>query len=197
MDNEELTLFRDMAHRALETEISPHIEQWEAQRMVPRQLWSTLGQAGLLCPDMPEQYGAAGANPNVTFAVIEEMSRMGFGGIASGYAIHSNIVAPYIDHFGTEEQKSQWLPNMVTGEALGALAMTEPSAGSDVQSIRTKAVKDGDRLDTQRLQDFYHQWHAGRYHHRCGHYGSGQGCKRYIAVYCRRHTAGLCSRQKN
>ncbi len=144
MDNEELTLFRDMAHRALETEISPHIEQWEAQRMVPRQLWSTLGQAGLLCPDMPEQYGAAGANPNVTFAVIEEMSRMGFGGIASGYAIHSNIVAPYIDHFGTEEQKSQWLPNMVTGETLGALAMTEPSAGSDVQSIRTKAVKDGD-----------------------------------------------------
>ena len=144
MDNEELTLFRDMAHRALETEISPHIEQWEAQRMVPRQLWNTLGQAGLLCPDMPEQYGAAGANPNVTFAVIEEMSRMGFGGIASGYAIHSNIVAPYIDHFGTEEQKSQWLPNMVTGETLGALAMTEPSAGSDVQSIRTKAVKDGD-----------------------------------------------------
>ena len=144
MDNEELTLFRDMAHRALETEISPHIEQWEAQRMVPRQLWSTLGQAGLLCPDMPEHYGAAGANPNVTFAVIEEMSRMGFGGIASGYAIHSNIVAPYIDHFGTEEQKSQWLPNMVTGETLGALAMTEPSAGSDVQSIRTKAVKDGD-----------------------------------------------------
>jgi acyl-CoA dehydrogenase len=144
MDNEELTLFRDMAHRALEQEISPHIEEWEAQRMVPRELWNNLGQAGLLCPDMPEAYGAAGTTPQVTFAVIEEMARMGFGGIASGYGIHSNIVAPYIDHFGTEEQKAQWLPKMVTGEVLGALAMTEPGAGSDVQGIRTSAVKDGD-----------------------------------------------------
>jgi acyl-CoA dehydrogenase len=144
MDNEELTLFRDMAHRALEQEISPHIEQWEAQHAVPRELWNTLGQAGLLCPDMPEEYGAAGTTPQVTFAIIEELSRMGFGGIASGYGIHSNIVAPYIEHFGSEEQKTQWLPKMVSGDALGALAMTEPGAGSDVQSIRTSAVKDGD-----------------------------------------------------
>jgi len=143
MDNEELTLFRDMTRRALEQEISPHIEEWEARHMVPRELWNTLGAAGLLCPDMPEEYGAAGATPQVTFAVIEEFSRMGFGGIASGYGIHSNIVAPYIEHFGTEEQKNQWLPKMVTGEVLGALAMTEPGAGSDVQSIRTNAVKDG------------------------------------------------------
>ncbi|MCB1687536.1 MAG: acyl-CoA dehydrogenase family protein [Halioglobus sp.] len=144
MDNEELTLFRDMTRRALEQEISPNIEEWEAQHMVPRELWNTLGQAGLLCPDMPEEFGAAGTTPQVTFAIIEEMSRMGFGGIASGYGIHSNIVAPYIEHFGTEEQKAQWLPKMVTGEALGALAMTEPGAGSDVQSIRTSAVRDGD-----------------------------------------------------
>ena len=143
MDNEELTLFRDMTRRALEQEISPHIEEWEALHMVPRELWNTLGAAGLLCPDMPEEYGAAGATPQVTFAVIEEFSRMGFGGIASGYGIHSNIVAPYIEHFGTEEQKNQWLPKMVTGDVLGALAMTEPGAGSDVQSIRTNAVKDG------------------------------------------------------
>ena len=144
MDNEELTLFRDMTRRALEQEISPNIEEWEAQHMVPRELWNTLGQAGLLCPDMPEEFGAAGTTPQVTFAIIEELSRMGFGGIASGYGIHSNIVAPYIEHFGTEEQKAQWLPKMVTGEVLGALAMTEPGAGSDVQSIRTNAVKDGD-----------------------------------------------------
>ena len=144
MDNEELTLFRDMARRALEQEISPHIEEWEAQHMVPRELWNTLGQAGLLCPDMPEEYGAAGTTPQVTFTIIEELSRMGFGGIASGYGIHSNIVAPYIQHFGTEEQKNQWLPKMVSGEAVGALAMTEPGAGSDVQGIRTNAVKDGD-----------------------------------------------------
>jgi acyl-CoA dehydrogenase len=144
MDNEELTLFRDMTRRALEKEISPYIEEWEAQHMVPRELWNTLGQAGLLCPDMPEEFGAAGTTPQVTFAIIEEMSRMGFGGISTGYSIHSNIVAPYIEHFGTEEQKAQWLPKMVMGEALGALAMTEPGAGSDVQSIRTNAVKDGD-----------------------------------------------------
>ena len=144
MDIEELTLFRDMTRRALEQEVSPHIEEWEAQHRVPRELWHNLGQAGLLCPDMPEQYGAAGTTPQVTFAVIEELSRMGFGGIASGYGIHSNIVAPYIEHFGTEEQKAQWLPKMVTGEVLGALAMTEPGAGSDVQGIRTSAVKDGD-----------------------------------------------------
>ncbi len=144
MDNEELTLFRDMTCRALEQEIAPHIEEWEARHMVPRQLWYTLGQAGLLCPDMPQEYGAAGTTPQVTFAVLEELSRMGFGGIASGYGIHSNIVAPYIEHFGTEEQKTQWLPKMVTGEVLGALAMTEPGAGSDVQAIRTNAVRDGD-----------------------------------------------------
>mgnify|MGYP001816157020 CR=1 FL=1 len=144
MDNEELTLFRDMARRALEQEISPHIEEWESQHIVPRELWNTLGQAGLLCPDMPDQYGAAGTTPQVTFAIIEELSRMGFGGIASGYGIHSNIVAPYIEHFGTEEQKAHWLPQMVSGEAVGALAMTEPGAGSDVQGIRTNAVKDGD-----------------------------------------------------
>lgn len=144
MDIEELTLFRDMAHRALEREITPHIEEWEARHAVPRELWNKLGDAGLLCPDLPQEYGAAGASPQVTFTVIEELSRMGFGGIGSGYGIHSNIVAPYIEHFGTQEQKDYWLPKMVTGEVLGALAMTEPGAGSDVQGIRTHAVKDGD-----------------------------------------------------
>ncbi len=144
MDNEELTLFRDMARRALEQEIAPHYEQWEQNHMVPREMWNTLGAAGLLCPDMPEEYGAAGTTPQVTFALIEEMSRMGFGGLASGMGIHSNIVAPYINHFGTDEQKEHWLPKMVTGEAVAALAMTEPGAGSDVQGIRTNAVRDGD-----------------------------------------------------
>jgi acyl-CoA dehydrogenase len=144
MDNEELTLFRDMARRAMEQEISPHFEKWEEQHEIPRELWNTLGQAGLLCPDMPEEYGAAGTTPQVTFAIIEECARMGFGGIATGYSIHSNIVAPYIEHFGTEEQKTEWLSKMVAGEVVGALAMTEPGAGSDVQGIRTNAVRDGD-----------------------------------------------------
>lgn len=144
MDNEELTLFRDMTRRALEQEVAPHFEDWEEQHMVPRELWNTLGAAGLLCPDMPEEYGAAGTTPQITFAIIEEAARMGFGGVATGYGIHSNIVAPYINHFGTDEQKEQWLTKMVSGEAVGALAMTEPGAGSDVQGIRTNAVQDGD-----------------------------------------------------
>ena len=113
--------------------------------MVPRTLWNRLGEAGLLCPDMEEQFGGAGTAPHVTLAMIEELSEMGFGGFASGYGIHNNIVAPYISRHGTEEQKSQWLPKMAKGEVVGALAMTEPGAGSDVQSIRTNAVRDGDQ----------------------------------------------------
>ncbi|MEY2907956.1 MAG: hypothetical protein RLZZ602_479 [Pseudomonadota bacterium] len=141
---EEMTLFREMARRAFEKEIAPHYEEWEQQHMVPRTLWNTLGAAGLLCPDVAEEFGGAGTTPHVTLAMIEELSYMGFGGFASGYGIHSNIVAPYISRHGTPEQKSQWLPKMVTGEAVGALAMTEPGAGSDVQGIRTNAVRDGD-----------------------------------------------------
>jgi len=144
MDFEELNLFRDMANRAFEQEIAPHFEQWEKDHMVPRELWNRLGEAGLLCPDMPEEYGGAGTSPQVTLALIEELSRMGFGGVATGWAIHCNIVAPYVEHFGSEEQKQQWLTKMISGEAVGALAMTEPGAGSDVQGIRTNAVKDGD-----------------------------------------------------
>ncbi len=142
--SEEMTLFRDMARRAFEQEISPHFEQWEEDHLVPREFWNTLGAAGLLCPDVDEAYGGAGTSPHVTLMIMEELSRMGFGGIATGYSIHSNIVAPYISRHGTDAQKQQWLPKMVSGEAFGALAMTEPGAGSDVQGIRTNAVRDGD-----------------------------------------------------
>ncbi len=144
VNHDDLTLFRDMARRAFEQEIAPHFEEWEAQHLVPRDLWRTLGAAGLLCPDVEEAYGGAGTSPHVTLALMEELSEMGFGGIATGYSIHSNIVAPYISRNGTEEQKQQWLPGMVTGDIFGALAMTEPGAGSDVQGIKTNAVKDGD-----------------------------------------------------
>lgn len=144
LQSEELTLFRDMARRAFEQEIEPHFETWENNHIVPRELWHTLGQSGLLCPDIPEQFGGAGTGPEITLLMIEELSRMGFGGIASGYGIHSNIVAPYINNFGSDAQQQHWLPQLVSGEAVGALAMTEPGAGSDVQAIRTQAVRDGD-----------------------------------------------------
>jgi acyl-CoA dehydrogenase len=161
MDNEELTLFRDMARRAFEQVIEPYYEEWEQKHIVPRELWNTLGEAGLLCPDMPEEYGGAGTSPHVCLAMIEELSRMGFGGLASGYGIHSNIVAPYIEHFGTEGQKQQWLPKMISGEAVGALAMTEPGAGSDLQAIRTNAVQDGDEWVLNGSKIFItNGWHA-------------------------------------
>ena len=144
VNQEDMTLFRDMARRAFEQEVAPHFEEWEEQHMVPRELWRTLGAAGLLCPDVDEAYGGAGTTPHVTLALIEELSAMGFGGVATGYGIHSNIVAPYVSRNGTEEQKQQWLPGMVSGDVVGALAMTEPGAGSDVQGIKTSAVKDDD-----------------------------------------------------
>ncbi|GAA5316221.1 MAG: acyl-CoA dehydrogenase family protein [Candidatus Pelagadaptatus aseana] len=142
--NEELEMFRDMVLRFLEQEVAPNYEQWEEQHAVPRELWNTFGAAGMLCVDMPEEFGSAGASLDVQMMVLQEMSRLGYGGIASGYNIHSNIVAPYIYHIGADEQKQKWLPKMITGEALGAIAMTEPGAGSDLAALRTTAEKDGD-----------------------------------------------------
>jgi alkylation response protein AidB-like acyl-CoA dehydrogenase len=141
---EETDLFRDMVLRALEQEVAPHFEEWEKAGRVPRELWNTLGKAGMLCVDFPEQYGGADAGFVVAQMIVEELSRLGYGGIASGYNIHANIVAPYILHLGNEEQKQHWLPRMVSGEVVGCIGMTEPGAGSDLASLRTTAVRDGD-----------------------------------------------------
>lgn len=143
-NNEEVELFRDMVLRFLEQEILPNIEEWEKNHLIPRETWNTLGEAGMLLVDMPEEYGSAGAIFEVCQMIQEEMCRLGLHGLATGYNIHSNIVAPYVLNIGNEEQKQQWLPPMVTGEAVGAIAMTEPGAGSDLAAMRTTAVKDGD-----------------------------------------------------
>lgn len=140
----ELELFREMTCRALTQEVEPYYERWENAGKVPRELWQTLGRAGMLCVDLPEQYGAADASFEVAQLVIGEMARMGFGGLASGHNIHSNIVAPYILHVGNEAQKARWLPHMVSGDVVGAIAMTEPGSGSDLAALRTTAVRDGD-----------------------------------------------------
>ena len=142
--NEDLELFRDMIIRAFEQEVAPHYEDWVKAGKAPRELWNTLGAAGLLCVDLDEKYGAAGADFEVSQILLQESARMGFGGLTGGLNIHGNIVAPYIDHIGTQEQKDYWLPKMVTGEAVGAIAMTEPGAGSDLAGMRTHAVRDGD-----------------------------------------------------
>ena len=141
--NEEIQLFRDMVLRFLEQEIVPHYEQWEHDHHTPREIWNLMGEAGLLLVDMPDQYGSAGASFDVAQMIQEEMCRLGLHALATGYNIHANIVAPYVLNIGTQTQKERWLPAMVSGDVLTALAMTEPGAGSDVASMRTTAQKDG------------------------------------------------------
>lgn len=144
VDDSEISMFRDVVLQVLAAEIEPHYEQWEHEGLMPRNTWNILGGAGLLCVDLAEKYGAAEAGIDVTLMIQEEISRLGYGGLCSGYNIHSNIVAPYINNMGTAEQKQQWLPGMVSGDVIGAIAMTEPGAGSDLAAIRTRAVRDGD-----------------------------------------------------
>lgn len=143
-ESEELALFRDSLVKLLEQEVQPHYEQWDQEGLTPRQLWRTLGEAGVLCVDMPEEYGGCGVPFEFSVAVGEEIARLGFGALATNVMVHSDIVAPYLSHMGNEEQRRQWLPRMATGEAVGAIAMTEPGAGSDLQAMRTSALADGD-----------------------------------------------------
>ncbi|WP_371194824.1 acyl-CoA dehydrogenase family protein [Glaciecola sp. SC05] len=144
IDNEEIQMFRDMVLRFLKQEIIPHYDTWEANHHMPREVWNTLGSAGILLVDMPEKYGAAGASFDVCQMIQEEMCRLGLHGLATGYNIHANIIAPYILNIATEAQKDRWLPPMTSGEVLTALAMTEPGAGSDVANMRSNAVKTDD-----------------------------------------------------
>ncbi len=144
LDEAEKTLFRDSLVKFLEKEVEPHYEAWEDAGIWPRELWSQMGENGFLCVDVPEAYGGFGASFELSCVVVEELSRAGYGALASGVSVHSDIVAPYITNLGSEEQKSYWLPKMVTGEVVGAVGMTEPGAGSDLQGMKTSALKDGD-----------------------------------------------------
>jgi len=135
-------MFRTSVRKFIEKEIAPHHAQWERDGIVPRELWLKAGEAGLLCCTVPEAYGGLGIDYLFDVIVFEEMARSGFTG--PGFLIHCDLVATYIKSFGTEQQKQRWLPKMVAGEAIGSLGMTEPHAGSDLRSIRTRAVRDGD-----------------------------------------------------
>lgn len=134
--------FRATARRFFETEIAPFHEKWEEQQHIDRNLWNKAGELGLLCATMPEEYGGSGVDRLYSMILMEEQARVGDS--ASGFSLHSDIVANYINNFGNEEQKKTWLPKMATGEAVGSIAMTEPGTGSDLQAIRTTAVADGD-----------------------------------------------------
>ncbi|UDL04284.1 acyl-CoA dehydrogenase family protein [Marinobacter sp. CA1] len=134
--------FRDSVRKFLEQEAVPYHEQWEKDGQVSRELWTKAGELGFLCPTMPEGYGGVGADFRYSAVIMEELARAGLSGI--GWGLHSDIVAPYILHYGSEEQKQHYLPKLVSGEMVGAIAMTEPGAGSDLQGVKTNAVKQGD-----------------------------------------------------
>lgn len=140
--NEEHEMFRDMVRRFIDKEIAPYHEQWEKDGIVPRELWLKAGEMGLLCCTISEEFGGVGADYLYDVIVFEELFRSGFSG--PGFLIHTDLVATYINSFGTDEQKARILPKMVSGEWIGSLGMTEPHAGSDLKNIRTKAVRDGD-----------------------------------------------------
>jgi len=152
--------FRDSFRRFIDKEIAPFHAEWEEQGYVDRAVWSKAGENGFLCPTMPEQYGGAGADKRYSVAQIEELSGAGFSGI--GYSLHSEIVAPYILHYGTEAQKKGFLPRLAGGELIGAIAMSEPAAGSDLQGIKASAVlqSDGSYLLNGSKTFITNGWHA-------------------------------------
>jgi alkylation response protein AidB-like acyl-CoA dehydrogenase len=141
---EEHEIFRQSVRKFVEREIVPFHEQWEQDGTVPRALWLKAGAEGLLCCTVPEEYGGLGLDYLFDVVVFEELWRVGASG--PGFLIHVDLVATYIQSFGTEEQKRTWLPKMVRGEAIGSLGMTEPHAGSDLKALRTRAVRDGDEF---------------------------------------------------
>ena len=139
---DELSLLRETAREFFRRESVPHHERWAAQKHVDREFWNKAGEVGLLCASMPEEYGGGGGTFAHEAVIIEEQARAGDS--AFGNAVHSAIVAPYILEYGSEEQKRKWLPKLASGELVGAIAMTEPGTGSDLQAITTRARRDGD-----------------------------------------------------
>lgn len=144
VDAAELELFRDNVIRFFAENVEPHYEQWEKDGKFPASLYTDMGANGLLCVDLPEAYGGAGAPFEFSMVVLEEAARMGFLALASNLSVHSDIAAPYILHLGTEFQRQKYLPKMASGECIGAIGMSEPGAGSDLQGIKTSALPDGE-----------------------------------------------------
>lgn len=140
--DEDLVQFQDMARKFIEKEVVPHEMAWAKQNHVDREIWNRFGEVGLLCPSIPAEYGGGGGNFAHDAIMAIEMARA--MAIGPSTNVHSSIVGHYILRYGTEEQKLEWLPKMASGEYVGAIAMSEPGAGSDLKSIKTTAVLDGD-----------------------------------------------------
>ena len=138
--NEDHEAFRQTVRSFLAKEGVPNADQWEKDRLVPKSFWQKAGEIGMLCPTVPEAYGGLGLDFGYNAIVDEEMA---YAGVPAGFSLQSDIVAGYMETYGSEEQKKEWLPKMVSGDVITAIAMTEPGTGSDLQSIRTTAKKDG------------------------------------------------------
>ena len=139
---EELDAFRDQFRKFLAKDLAPHAEKWRQQKMVDRSAWRALGEMGALLPSVPEAYGGLGATFAYDAAVFEDMQSV-VPDAMGGVTVSSGIVAHYILNYGSEEQKRRWLPGMARGELIGGIAMTEPGTGSDLQSVRTTAKRQG------------------------------------------------------
>jgi len=135
--------FAESLDRFIEVEVAPHYERYEEQGYIDREVWRRAGESGNLCTSMPEEYGGAGADKLYSVVLFEQPARRAVQNLL-GMLLHSEIVAPYLLHYGSEFLKRKYLPGMATGELIGAIAMTEPAAGSDLQGIRATAVRDGD-----------------------------------------------------
>ncbi len=151
--------FRDTVRRFIDREIAPFHAGWEEQGYVDREVWRKAGANGLLCLTMPEALGGAGADKLFSVVLMEELTIAGASGI--GFGLHNEIVAPYLLRYGTDEQKQRWLPKFASGELIGAIAMSEPAAGSDLQGIKTTAIKQGDHYLLNGSKTFItNGWHA-------------------------------------
>lgn len=139
---EEHHIFRRSLQKFLQQEAVPYFEKWEEEKCVPRTFWRKMGEQGYLCPQVDEQYGGLNADFGYAVVISEELEKIGTG--LTGIGLHNDIVIPYIETYGTEEQKRRWLPKAVSGELISAIAMTEPGTGSDLAAVKTTAVRDGD-----------------------------------------------------
>ncbi|MCI5055823.1 MAG: acyl-CoA dehydrogenase family protein [Flavobacteriales bacterium] len=145
--DEEHDMFRQSLEDFVRKEVIPHHDKWERQKMVDRSFWEKMGQNGFLAPQIPEAYGGLGLDDYRYNAIIAEvLNRSGCSGPGIGVPVHSDIVVPYLIHYGQEEVKKKWLPKMADGTAIGAIAMSEPGAGSDLKNIKTTAVDMGDHF---------------------------------------------------
>ncbi len=152
--------FKDAFERFVDKEIAPHHAEWEVQGYVDKSVWRKAGENGFLCMTMPEAYGGALDDKRYSVIQMEVLAAGGYSGI--GFGLHSEIVAPYLLHYGTDAQKEKYLPKLASGELIGAIAMTEPEAGSDLQGVKTTAVRDGDDFIINGSKTFItNGWNAG------------------------------------